>query len=207
MNMAATIEYSVLDSIIKQAIALPESLRLILADQAADSPVKKVSLLLSSHLREVRTIHQNSENLKIRTEKLSIKTTLSTKQEVETDIACDDCILITRKLKKSFEALSQVNHFWIARKIRKVINLLDSSLTNIDAIHTNLRRFYSSTQWQRDTYLASKDKSLGKWLSSNTISVSANDWDVFETELDREALLTPIQLKAQQRYLSKQHNA
>jgi len=205
MNMTATMEHSILDSIIKQAINLPEALRLVLADQVVNKAhIKQISLVLSQNISEIRTVRQSAESLRRRTGALPLSTRFSVEAEVKIEQSCQDCLRIIKKLKKSFSAIRE-KHFWLSLKVSRINKLLDSSRTDMEAVFSNLRRFYYATQWQKDTYIASKNESLSEYLLSNTLPMSANDWEVFDKELSDDAPLTPVQIKAQERFLSSKH--
>ena len=208
MTMIATMEQTVLDSIIKQAITLPETLRVVLAEQieAKVHINRELSSKLSDCISEVRTIKQSAHNLRLRVERLPNKMTLSVKSEICLEKSSKDCLDITRELKKSFSSIPVIHHFWLKRKINKINSLLDDCYEDSKAIYNNLQRYYKATELEKDTYLAFESGRSKEYVNSNGLSVSANDWNFLEEELEKEPELTPVQIKAQQRYLSSKRS-
>ena len=204
MTMTATMDQTVLDSIIKQAITLPETLRVVLAEQVEAKVYvnRELSSKLSECISEVRTIKQSTHNLRLRVERLPNKMSLSVKSEIGLEKSSKDCMDITRELKERFSLIPVINHFWLSRKIKKVNKLLDDCYEDSKAIYNSLQRYYRATELEKDTYLAYESGSLKEYINSHSISVSVNDWQVLEEELGKDPELTPVQLRAQERYLS-----
>lgn len=209
MTTAATMEQTVLvESIIKQVITLPETLRVVLAEQV-DSKVhgnRELSNKLSDCISEVRNIKQSTHNLRLRVERLPNELTLTVKSEIGLEKSSKDCLNITKDLKESFSSIPVINHFWLKRKVNKINGLLDDCYEDSKAIYNSLQRYYKATDLEKNTYLAFESGSLKEYINSNSISVSVNDWQVLENELDKESELTAVQIRAQQRYLSSKRS-
>ncbi len=200
MNMIATMENNMLHSIVEQAISLPAPLRLVLGDQENRYQNQVISLHLSDSLREIKPIRQTAANLRRRAERLKTAR-FTVKEEVDIDAAALEAVRICKRLKGTFTALCQ-NHFWLKYKGSKINRLLDALETDVTAIHNHLQRFYTATDWQRNVVNACSKEDWPHQLASNSVVFSARDLDAFEKALDDESILTPAQIKAQQRFLA-----
>jgi hypothetical protein len=201
MNMTATLTPNMLHSIVEQAITLPAPLRLLLGDQETRIENQYVSGKLSEYSQEIKAIQLSSFNLKRRVERIKVAQ-FTVHEELELDRAYKEVVLISTRLRDSFKALCR-NHFWLTLKINKINKRLEDIEVNMSVTYTHLKRFFTGTQWQYQVATALLQPDWKTQLEHNRIEFSANDWNAFEQALEEEPVLTPAQLKAQQRFLAQ----
>lgn len=205
MSMTATMDDNMLDSIVEQAISLRAPLRLLWGDQQEKSRNQAISQELSRHIPDIKAIRQTTITLRKRTHRLkktaSGNISFSVKSEAEIKASCEESVQICKRLKRTFQVICK-DHFWLRLKGNKLDRLLDDTENNIIAIHDNLQRFFTATEWQLQVAEASNQPNWNNQLAENPVMFSANDMAALENALDEIPELTPAQLKAQQRYLA-----
>lgn len=201
MNMTATPPSNMLHSIVEQAITLPAPLRLLLGDQENRIENQYLSSKLSEYSQEIKAIQLSSSNLKRRVERIKAAQ-FTVYEELELNQAHKELQTLSKRLRESFKALGH-DHFWLRFKINKINRRLEDIEANMSITYAHLKRFFKATQWQYQVAIATQQTDWKTQLELNPIEFSANDWDAFEQALEEEPVLTPAQLKAQQRFLAQ----